>query len=167
MSATTQSDRELLARYTRHQAEDAFTEIVRRHLALVFSAALRQVRSPQLAEEVAQCAFLKLARHARQLTPNTILSAWLYQVTRREAIDVVRRDIRYPNLLADLTTFRHDDFHFSNFEMETAAYFALGRLMGHETASVNAIIANRVLGEFSKNASEVLDGLILKVLERI
>src|SRR5215210_8287248 len=88
------SDLELLARYTQHQAEDAFAEIVRRHLGLVHSAALRQVRSPQLAEEVAQCTFLKLARHAQQLAPDTILSAWLYQVTRREALDVVRREAR-------------------------------------------------------------------------
>jgi len=86
------TDLELLARYTRHHAEEAFAEIVRRHLDLVHSAALRQVRSPQLAEEVAQCAFLKLARHARQLASDTILSAWLYQVTRREAIDVARRE---------------------------------------------------------------------------
>ncbi len=88
------TDLELLARYTRHRAEDAFAEIVRRHLALVHSAALRQVRSPQLAEEVAQSTFLKLAHHARQLASDTILSAWLYQVTRREAIDVVRREAR-------------------------------------------------------------------------
>ncbi len=88
------TDLELLARYTRHRAEDAFAELVRRHLALVHSAALRQVRSPQLAEEVAQSTFLKLAQHARQLAPDTILSAWLYQVTRREAIDVVRREAR-------------------------------------------------------------------------
>jgi hypothetical protein len=47
-------DLELLARYTRQHAEEAFAEIVRRHLDLVFSAALRHVRSPQLAEEVAQ-----------------------------------------------------------------------------------------------------------------
>jgi RNA polymerase sigma factor (sigma-70 family) len=87
-----ETDLELLARYVRHRAEDAFAEIVRRHLDLVHSAALRQVRSPQLAEEVAQCAFLKLTRHAGQLAPGTILSAWLYQVTRREAIDVVRRE---------------------------------------------------------------------------
>ena len=91
-SATTQSDQQLLDRYTRHQAEDAFAEIVRRHLALGLSAAPRQIRSPQLAEEVAQSAFLKLARHARQLAPATVLSAWLYQITRREAIDVVRRE---------------------------------------------------------------------------
>ena len=79
------TDLELLARYARHGAEDAFAELVRRHLDLVHSAALRQVRSPQLAEEVAQSTFLKLAQHARQLAPDTILSAWLYQVARKPA----------------------------------------------------------------------------------
>lgn len=89
-----ETDLELLARYTRQNAEDAFAEIVRRHLDLVFSAALRQVRSPQLAEEVAQSAFTDLARQARSLAPDTVLAAWLYQVTRRTAIDVVRREAR-------------------------------------------------------------------------
>ena len=88
------SDLQLLERYTRHHAEDAFAEIVRRHLDLVFSAALRQVRSPQLAEEVAQSAFTDLARQADRLAPDTVLSAWLYQVARRTAIDVVRREAR-------------------------------------------------------------------------
>jgi RNA polymerase sigma factor (sigma-70 family) len=89
-----ETDLELLARYTRQHAEDAFAELVRRHLGLVHSAALRQVRSPQLAEEVAQSTFIKLANHAHRLAPDTILTAWLYQVTRREAIDVVRREAR-------------------------------------------------------------------------
>src|SRR6185295_8401968 len=88
------TDLELLARYTRCHAEDAFAEVVRRHLDLVHSAALRQVRSPQLAEEVAQSTFIKLARQARQLAPDSILSAWLYQVARRESIDVIRREAR-------------------------------------------------------------------------
>jgi len=88
------SDLELLERYTRQNAEDAFAEIVRRHLDLVFSAALRQVRSPQLAEEVAQSAFTDLARQAHRLAPDTVLTAWLYQVTRRTAIDAVRREAR-------------------------------------------------------------------------
>jgi len=87
-----ESDLELLARYSRRHAEDAFAELVRRHLDLVHSAALRQVRVPHLAEEVAQSTFIKLARHAGQLAPDTILTAWLYQVTRRTAIDVVRRE---------------------------------------------------------------------------
>lgn len=88
------TDLELLARYTRQHAEDAFAEIVRRHLDLVHSAALRQVRSPQLAEEVAQSVFIDLARDAHRLAPGTVLTAWLYQVTRRTAIDVLRREAR-------------------------------------------------------------------------
>ncbi len=88
------TDLQLLARYTRLHAKDAFAEIVRRHLDLVHSAALRQVRSPQLAEEVAQSAFIALARNADGLKPDTLLTAWLCQVTRRTAIDVVRREAR-------------------------------------------------------------------------
>ena len=86
------TDLELLARYTQQHAEDAFAELVQRHLGLVYSAALRQVRSPQLAEEVAQSVFIDFARNAKRLKPDTILTAWLYQVTRRTAIDVVRRE---------------------------------------------------------------------------
>jgi hypothetical protein len=59
MSAT---DLELLARYTRHGAEDAFAEIVRRYVNLVYSAALRQTRSPQ----IAQSTFIKLAQQGQQ-----------------------------------------------------------------------------------------------------
>ncbi|HKS36927.1 MAG TPA: sigma-70 family RNA polymerase sigma factor [Verrucomicrobiae bacterium] len=88
------TDLQLLARYVRQHAEDAFAEIVRRHLDLVYSAALRQLRSQQLAEEVAQSAFTDLARSAHRLAPDTILAAWLYQVTRRTATDVVRREAR-------------------------------------------------------------------------
>ena len=88
------TDLDLLKRYTLGHAEEAFTEIVRRHVNLVHSAALRQVRSSQLAEEVAQSVFTDLARNAERLAPDTILTAWLYQVTRRTAIDVVRREAR-------------------------------------------------------------------------
>ena len=89
-----ETDLELLGRYARDHAEDAFAEIVRRHLNLVYSAALRQVRSPHVAEDVAQSAFTDLARSAERLLPDTVLSAWLYQVTRRTAIDVIRREAR-------------------------------------------------------------------------
>ncbi len=68
--------------------------LVRLHLNLVYSVALRQLRSPQLAEEVSQSVFTDLARNAAKLKPDTILSAWLYQVTRRTAIDVTRHESR-------------------------------------------------------------------------
>jgi RNA polymerase sigma factor (sigma-70 family) len=89
-----ETDLQLLARYKGKNAEDAFTEIVRRHLDLVLSAALRKVRSPQLAEEVAQSVFSDLAQQADGLAPDTVLPGWLYQVTCRTAIDVIRRESR-------------------------------------------------------------------------
>ncbi len=87
-------DLSLLRQYVRNRAQDAFTEIVRRHVDLVYSAALRQVRSPQLAEEVAQSVFTDLAQNSGKLKPDTVLTAWLYQVTHRTAVDVVRKESR-------------------------------------------------------------------------
>jgi RNA polymerase sigma factor (sigma-70 family) len=88
------SDLDLLGQFTRDHSQDAFPALVNRHVNLVYSAALRQARSPQLAEEVAQSVFADLARNADKLKSDTILTAWLYQVARRTAIDVVRRESR-------------------------------------------------------------------------
>ncbi len=89
-----ETDLELLQRFVHHNAEDAFAQVVHRHLALVHSAALRQVRSSHLAQEIAQSVFIDLARNASRLPRGTVLVAWLYQVTRRTAIDVVRCESR-------------------------------------------------------------------------
>lgn len=88
------SDLDLLRQFARDDSQEAFREIVRRHVNLVYSAALRQVRSPQLAEDVAQSVFADLARDAGKLKPDTILTAWLYTVARRTAVDTVRRESR-------------------------------------------------------------------------
>ncbi len=91
MSST---DQDLLRQFVSDHSQDAFTALVTRHLDLVYSAALRQVRSSQLAEEVCQVVFSKLASKAVQLAPETVLTAWLYQVTRHAAIDLVRQEAR-------------------------------------------------------------------------
>jgi RNA polymerase sigma factor (sigma-70 family) len=88
------SDLDLLRQFARENSQDAFTELVQRHVNLVYSAALRQVRSPQLAEDVAQSVFADLARDAVKLKPDTVLTAWLYAVTRRTAVDVIRKESR-------------------------------------------------------------------------
>lgn len=93
---TSDSDPELLQCYLAGgpRAQAAFAALVTRHVDLVYSAALRTVRSPQLAEDVAQAVFVELARRARSLTSATPLVAWLHVVTRRKAIDVVRHESR-------------------------------------------------------------------------
>lgn len=85
---------DLLQRFARHGSQEAFTELVCRHLNFVYSSARRQVRSPQLAQEVTQAVFLELARRAAQLKPGAPLTAWLYLVTRRAALNALRSERR-------------------------------------------------------------------------
>jgi RNA polymerase sigma factor (sigma-70 family) len=86
------TDSELLTLFARTRSQDAFRALLENHLKLVFSAALRQVRDPALAEDVTQGVFLVLARKAPQLAarPST-LRAWLLVVTRYAARDALQR----------------------------------------------------------------------------
>lgn len=93
-SKTAMNDWELLKDYCRNGSEEAFATLVNRHLDLVYSAALRQVRSPEAAQDVTQSVFADLARSAHRLKPDTLLPAWLYEVTRRTAIDLIRKESR-------------------------------------------------------------------------
>ena len=97
------------------------------------------------------------------LVGNTITCPGFYAPQGRR----IRKDIRFPKLIESLNYFHHNDFWLTNFEMETAGYYALAKLLGHEMLSVNAIIANRITNKFSKNAGKVVDSLIKKVLDRI
>jgi uridine phosphorylase len=83
----------------------------------------------------------------------------------------LRLPLRQPDYIARLQNFRHQsgegEFRLSNFEMETAGYYALGRLLGHEVLSLNAIVANRATGEFAENAGAVVDAMIERTLQRL
>jgi uridine phosphorylase len=51
--------------------------------------------------------------------------------------------------------------------METSAIYGLSKLLGHEACSINAILANRALGTFSKNPQETIDKLIVYTLNKL
>jgi len=95
---------------------------------------------------------------------NTITAPGFYAPQGR----VVRLLPKYPRLLDELANYgaKSKNFRLTNFEMETAGYYSLARMLGHEALSVNAIIANRAEKKFSKSPNEVIDGLIRKVLAR-
>jgi uridine phosphorylase len=80
---------------------------------------------------------------------------------------VLRLGVRNPQLIDRLTEFRFGQHRITNFEMETSAIYGLGKLLGHHCLSMNAIIANRIRKEFTKDAHTVVDNLIKKVLETI
>ena len=94
---------------------------------------------------------------------NTVTCPGFYAPQGRE----VRLSLKYPKLLEKLYCFNHGGIWLTNFEMETAGYYAMARLMGHEIISANAIIANRVKNKFSKNPGKIVDALIRKVLDLV
>jgi uridine phosphorylase len=97
------------------------------------------------------------------ITGNTITCPGFYAPQGR----TLRIPTKYPTLLEDLNYYHKGDFWLSNLEMETAGYYAMARLLGHEVLSVNAILANRIKNKFAKNPSKIIEALILTVLDRI
>lgn len=80
------TDQDLLQRFLRHDDHAAFTELVRRHSAMVVTVATRVLGERSLAEDVAQKVYILLARKAPQLKRHPTLAAWLHRTTRYEAI---------------------------------------------------------------------------------
>jgi RNA polymerase sigma factor (sigma-70 family) len=87
-------DPELLRRYAVDRSEEAFGELVRRYLGLVYNAALRQCGDPHLAQDAAQTVFSDLARKARHLSSRPVLAGWLYTSARFAALRVARGEGR-------------------------------------------------------------------------
>jgi RNA polymerase sigma factor (sigma-70 family) len=88
------SDWQLLEEYAQRDSDAAFTLLVQRYVNLVYSAAVRQLPSSGLAEDVVQNVFILLARKAHRLSPKTILAGWLLQTTRHVAYTMRRSEAR-------------------------------------------------------------------------
>src|SRR5688572_31462474 len=91
------SDAQLLRHYAENGSEAVFGELVTRYTDLVYSAALRQLNSPDLACDITQSVFTDLARKAGTLAEKVpaggSLAGWFHRSTRYAALNHLR-DIR-------------------------------------------------------------------------
>jgi len=80
---------------------------------------------------------------------------------------VLRLPIQDPELNAKMDAFEFEGIKMTNLEMETGAIYGLGKLLGHECLSLNAIIANRANGTFSADPYKAVDALIAYTLDKL
>ncbi len=147
------SDHDLLRDYARDGSQPAFAALVERHLNLVYSAARRQVRSPHLAEEVAQSVFADLARHASHLTAHTPLVAWLHVVTRRTAIDFIRRESRRQAREQQVVELTREEQAESAMKPSSSNWSAVEPLLDEAVESLNETDRAAILLRYFENKS--------------
>lgn len=80
---------------------------------------------------------------------------------------ILRLEIQDPELNAKMDSFEFEGIKMTNLEMETGAIYGLGKLLGHECLSLNAIIANRATGTFSEDPYKAVDALIAYTLNKL
>ena len=78
---------------------------------------------------------------------------------------ILRLGLSHPDLIDRLTGFVYGPYRITNFEMETAGIYGLGKALGHHCLSLSAIVANRVKKEFSSDGNAAVEQLVRKTLE--
>src|ERR1043166_892589 len=145
-------DTSLLEEFTASESEEAFAELVRRHIGLVHSVALRHTNDAQHAQEITQAVFIILARKAASLGRKTVLSGWLYHTARLTAANFRRaesRRVRREQEAFMQSTINGDDLQ--------SAWRELGPLLDDAMARLRAKDRDAIVLRFfeNKNLREV------------
>ncbi len=95
MTGKMNDDAHLLWKYSREGSEQAFRDLVERHLPLVNATARRMTNgNTHLAQDVTQLVFTDLARKAGSLPEGTVLGGWLHRHTCYTALKAIRTETR-------------------------------------------------------------------------
>jgi RNA polymerase sigma factor (sigma-70 family) len=155
------ADGDLLAQFSRTRSEDAFGELVRRHIGLVHSVALRHTDNLRQAEEITQAVFILLAHKADSIGSKTLLSGWLYHAARLTASNVRRSEFRRIR--------REQEAFMQSTPEETqsdSAWCELAPLLDQAMARLGATDRNAVVLRYFENRTLLEVGAALGVEER-
>ena len=83
-------DEALMLRYQQGDRA-AFAALVRRHQSPLFNFALRQVRTPELAQDIVQETFVRVVQKATDFKHEARFTTWVYTITRNLCIDHLRK----------------------------------------------------------------------------
>ena len=78
---------------------------------------------------------------------------------------ILRLGLSNPDFINRLSQFSFGQHRITNFEMETAGIYGLGKMLGHHCISLSAMVANRITKEFSKHSVTTVEKLIIKTLD--
>ncbi len=79
----------------------------------------------------------------------------------------LRLELPDPGMNNRIAAFNYKGLCLTNLEMETSGIYGMSKLLGHNAASMNLVVANRATGEFAENASELMDELIVYTLDKL
>jgi len=151
-------DAELLRQYIQAGSEDAFAELVQRHLPVVYSSALRQTHGDvELAKDICQTVFIDLGRKAGSLLGHELLIGWLFSATRFAAGTVLRAN-RRRQIRERIAVAMHEDAATPALEcrdpkLASALDAALGELASEDR---NAVLLRFFQGKDFKDVGDAL-----------
>lgn len=150
-------DSALLREYVERNSEEAFAELVARHINKVYSVALRHTGNPHQAEEITQAVFVILARKSSHFGKRVVLEGWLYQTARLTALTFTRSEIRRAR--------REQEAHMQSLlnENESEVWTQIAPLLDAAMARLNetdrhAVVLRFIYGKSMKEIGTALGG---------